>query len=120
MSKSVFKIDLSKSVIADLEKEVEAVIPQDQRTKASRMFVMDSYDGGSVLLGIIFEIINSKAACAAIAGVLIAWIQTRNGKKIIIKKDGVKIEASNLTQKQLEDMLEKGSKLVIDTEKETE
>lgn len=103
--------------MVDFEKSIESIIPAAHRTKARKMFVRDSLDGGSTLLGLVYEIINSKAACAAIAAVVIAWIKSRNGKKVIIKKDGVRIEASNLTQQELESILERGSKVVIDTEK---
>ncbi|EMT5712762.1 hypothetical protein WMR32_005259 [Klebsiella oxytoca] len=121
MSKSVFTLDLSKAASKDLEAVIENAVKKESVIKKGyKAFVMDSYDGDSVFLGLIYEIINSKEACASIATVVIAWIKLKNGKKIVIKKDGVKIEASNLTQKELEAILEKGSELVIGEEKKAE
>lgn len=121
MSKSVFKLDLSKDASKELETLIEnAVTRESVKKKAHKAYVMDSHDGGSTFLGLVYEIINSKEACAAIAAVVIAWIKSKNGKKVVIKKNGVEIEASNLTHKELQAILEKGTELVIGEDKDAE
>lgn len=105
MTKSVFKVRLSKSVGEELIPYIEEIIPAEARKMGVRARVGDSAPSASspasVILGYIFEFIQNKDVCYSVAAVVAAWIRAKNSKKIIIKKGGYKIEASNLTDEEL-------------------
>ncbi|EAA4374022.1 hypothetical protein GSI16_004247 [Salmonella enterica] len=105
MTKSVFKVRISKSVGEELIPYIEEIIPAEARKMGVRARVGDSAPSASspasVILGYIFEFIQNKDVCYSVAAVVAAWIRAKHSKKIIIKKGGYKIEASNLTDEEL-------------------
>ena len=105
MTKSVFKIRLSKSVGQELTPYINEVIAESDRKISVRARVGDSAvtasSASSVVLGYIFEFVQNKDVCYCIAAVVAAWIRAKHSKKITIKKDGYSIEAKNLNEKEL-------------------
>lgn len=105
MTKSVFKVRLSKSVGEELIPYIEQVIAAENRKMGVRARVGDAAPSASspasVILGYIFEFIQNKDVCYSVAAVVAAWIRAKHSKKIIIKKGDYEIEASNLTEQQL-------------------
>jgi hypothetical protein len=70
----------------------------------------------------IIEIVLSAAMWGALAAVIIAFIKSRTGRKIIITtKDGTVVHAEGLSQKEVEQvLLRAGSLTVIATGKEVD
>ncbi|MEQ9937801.1 hypothetical protein ABRQ07_09275 [Pectobacterium polonicum] len=91
---------------SDLLKNIEHLIPENERKISRRIMTRDSVVGGSVLLEIIVTIINSEAACAAIAAVIIAWIKQRSSRRLITKKNGETRTYENLTESELKRILQ--------------
>ena len=104
MTKSVFTIHLSKSAGKELKPYIEQVINDSDRTMSVHAKVGDSIYAGSAasnVFGYVFEFIQNKDVCYTVAAIVIAWIRSKNGKKISITKDGYSIKAENLNEKQL-------------------
>lgn len=106
MTKSVFKVRISKKVDAQLLKDIKQLIPEEERTQSIRVRTADSIDALSSVQEIILEIIHSKPACIMIATVILAWIRAKHSKGIVIKKDGFTLECKNLTEHELSKILE--------------
>ena len=81
MTKSVFKVRLSKSVGEELIAYIEEIIPAEARKMGVRARVGDSAPSASspasVILGYIFEFIQNKDVCYSVAAVVAAWIRAK-------------------------------------------
>ncbi|MBE5213277.1 hypothetical protein IG611_01550 [Pectobacterium sp. A535-S3-A17] len=91
---------------SDVLENIEHLISENERKVIRRIMTRDSVGSSSVLLEIIVEIINSKAACAAIAAVIIAWIKQKHGRKLTTQKSGETRTYENLTESELKRILQ--------------
>jgi hypothetical protein len=107
MTKSVFTVHLSKSAGNEMKPFIEKIIDQDDRKMRIKALAFDSATGssGDNLIGYVFEFIQNKDVCYSFAAIVIAWIRSRSGRSIIIRKGNTVIEAKGLTEKELKDIL---------------
>lgn len=119
MTKSVFTVHLSKTAGNDMKPFIEKIIPQDDRKMRIKAMVFDSASsGGNNVVGYIFEFIQNKDVCYTFAAIVIAWIRSKHGKSVIIRKGDTTIEAKGLTEKQLAEILQaQDTTIHIDSEK---
>ncbi|MBE5221599.1 hypothetical protein IG608_08990 [Pectobacterium sp. A113-S21-F16] len=92
---------------SDVLENIEHLISENERKVIRRIMTRDSVGSSSVLLDFIIEVVNSKPTCAAIAAVLIAWIRASHNRKLTIKrKNGEKRTYENLTESELQRILQ--------------
>ncbi|OSX83713.1 hypothetical protein B9L20_16660 [Serratia marcescens] len=114
MTKSVFTISLSKSVGEEMKPFIEEIIAQENRTLRIRARTGDSVKAVTTVIGYVFEFIQNKEVCWTVGAIVIAWIRSKHGKRISIKKDGYELDARNLTEQELFKLLsETESKISI-------
>lgn len=97
--------DLYKDIVDGITRE----IPGDEIKVKHIGIAFDSSSALGGLYEVIVEVVNSKAACAAIAAVLCQWIRVRNGKKVRIRSRGETIELSGLNSNEVSAFIEKHS-----------
>lgn len=117
MTKSVFTISLSKSVGEEMKPFIEEIIAQENRTLRMRARTGDSVKAVTAVIGYVFEFIQNKEVCYTVAAVVIAWIRSKHGKRISIKKDGYEIDARNLTEQELFKLLSEAESKISISEK---
>ncbi|MDJ0042937.1 hypothetical protein [Pantoea allii] len=109
MTKSVFTVHLSKSAGNEMKPFIEKIIDHDDRKMRIKAMAFDSATGssGDNLIGYVFEFIKNKDVCYSFAAIVIAWIRSRSGRTVIIRKGDTVIEAKGLTEKELSEILSK-------------
>ena len=80
----------------------------------------DPRAGGPMVSGHVFEVLQSAAMWGALATVIIAFINRRRGRKVIITtKDGIVVHAEGLSTKEIEKVIGEAKSLAaIDSGKD--
>lgn len=118
MSNNLLKIELPPIVSNETIAQIEQSFPKEEGKIYRNVFTCDDANVGSTLLSIYVEIINSPAACEAIASILISWLKIRNSKNIKIKNGDQVVEYSNLNAKELATIIEKNKGIDLSLNKD--
>jgi len=102
-------ISLPPGLYEDIVDGISREIPGDDLNVKHIGIAYDSATALGGLYEVVVEVVNSKAACAAIAAVLCQWIRSRNGKKVRIRTRGKTIEITGLNSKDISQFLDDSS-----------